>query len=96
MGVNIFGLKILAFAGGAFLAGLAGTIQAHATPSVVPDNYTFQESSFLLAAVVLGGMGTVVGVARDEDPHRLVRTGLEALADDDAGPRPVPPVPVAV
>ena len=29
MGVNTFGLKLLAFAMGAFLAGLAGTIKAH-------------------------------------------------------------------
>lgn len=29
MGVNVFGLKLLAFAGGAFLAGMAGTVKAH-------------------------------------------------------------------
>ncbi|MBO1754347.1 branched-chain amino acid ABC transporter permease [Allobranchiibius sp. CTAmp26] len=81
MGVNIFGLKILAFAGGAFLAGLAGTIQAHATPSVVPDNYTFQESSFLLAAVVLGGMGTVVGVALGATVLKLLPEKLRFIED---------------
>ena len=62
MGVNGFGLKLLAFAGGAFLAGLAGTIKAHQDVSVTPDQYQFLESAFLLAAVVLGGMGTVGGV----------------------------------
>lgn len=62
MGVNVFGLKLLAFAGGAFLAGLAGTIKAHQDSSVSPDQYQFLESAFLLAAVVLGGMGTVAGV----------------------------------
>ncbi|WP_226346165.1 branched-chain amino acid ABC transporter permease [Agilicoccus flavus] len=62
MGVNVFGLKLLAFAGGAFLAGLAGTIKAHHDVSVTPDQYQFLESAFLLAAVVLGGMGTVGGV----------------------------------
>jgi branched-chain amino acid transport system permease protein len=62
MGVNVFGLKLLAFAGGAFLAGLAGTIKAHQDTSVSPDQYIFLESAFLLAAVVLGGMGTVAGV----------------------------------
>ncbi|MBO1766302.1 branched-chain amino acid ABC transporter permease [Allobranchiibius sp. GilTou38] len=81
MGVNIFGLKILAFAGGAFLAGLAGTVQAHATPSVVPDNYTFQESSFLLAAVVLGGMGTVVGVALGATVLKLLPEKLRFIED---------------
>ncbi|MCE1178639.1 MAG: branched-chain amino acid ABC transporter permease [Micrococcales bacterium] len=62
MGVNVFGLKLLAFAGGAFLAGLAGTIKAHQDSAVSPDQYLFLESAFLLAAVVLGGMGTIAGV----------------------------------
>ena len=62
MGVNVFGLKLLAFAVGAFLAGLAGTIKAHQDTSMSPDQYVFLESAFLLAAVVLGGMGTVMGV----------------------------------
>ncbi|MDO5629434.1 MAG: branched-chain amino acid ABC transporter permease [Mobilicoccus sp.] len=62
MGVNVFGLKLLAFAGGAFLAGMAGTVKAHYDVSVTPDAYQFLESAFLLAAVVLGGMGTVGGV----------------------------------
>lgn len=62
MGVNVFGLKILAFVVGAFLAGMAGTIKAHQDVSVTPDQYIFLESAFLLSAVVLGGMGTVAGV----------------------------------
>jgi len=62
MGVNVFGLKLLAFAVGAFLAGLAGTIKAHQDGAVSPDQYMFLESAFLLAAIVLGGMGTIAGV----------------------------------
>jgi branched-chain amino acid transport system permease protein len=62
MGVNVFGLKILAFAVGAFLAGIAGTVKAHQDGAVSPDQYIFLESAFLLAAIVLGGMGTIAGV----------------------------------
>lgn len=62
MGVNTFALKLLAFAGGAFLAGVAGSVKAHNDLAVTPDQFTFLESAFLLAAVVLGGMGTVTGV----------------------------------
>jgi branched-chain amino acid transport system permease protein len=62
MGVNVFGLKVLAFAVGAFLAGMAGTIKAHHDVSVTPDQFVFLESAFLLAAIVLGGMGTIAGV----------------------------------
>ena len=62
MGVNVFGLKLFAFAGGAFLAGVAGSVKAHQDVSVTPDQYNFLQSAFLLAAIVLGGMGTVLGV----------------------------------
>ena len=62
MGVNVFGLKLLAFAIGAFLAGMAGTIKAHQDVAVSPGQYIFLESAFLLAAIVLGGMGTIAGV----------------------------------
>jgi branched-chain amino acid transport system permease protein len=62
MGVNVFGLKLFAFAGGAFLAGVAGSVKAHQDISVTPDQYDFLQSAFLLAAIVLGGMGTVLGV----------------------------------
>ena len=62
MGVNVFGLKLLAFAGGAFLAGVAGSVKAHVDVSVTPDQYVFMESAFLVAGIVLGGMGTVGGV----------------------------------
>ncbi|MQA94710.1 MAG: branched-chain amino acid ABC transporter permease [Streptosporangiales bacterium] len=66
MGVNTFRLKLLAFALGAAMAGLAGTVQAHVTTTVTPDQYQFlstapPNSAFLLAAVVLGGMGTITG-----------------------------------
>ncbi|MFG1806655.1 branched-chain amino acid ABC transporter permease [Streptomyces sp. NPDC049040] len=66
MGINGFRVKLVAFALGASLAGLAGTVSAHVTNSVVPDPYVFSgsvppNSAFLLAAVVLGGMGTVSG-----------------------------------
>ncbi|WP_394434966.1 branched-chain amino acid ABC transporter permease [Streptomyces sp. SGAir0957] len=66
MGIDGFRVKLIAFALGATLAGLAGTVSAHVTYSVVPSPYQFAgaappNSAFLLAAVVLGGMGTVSG-----------------------------------
>jgi branched-chain amino acid transport system permease protein len=61
MGINTFRMKLLAFAMGAFLAGAAGTVNAHVGASAAPDSFTFLESILLLAAVVLGGMGTVTG-----------------------------------
>ncbi|MGV9689583.1 branched-chain amino acid ABC transporter permease [Streptomyces sp. NPDC003444] len=66
MGINGFRVKLIAFALGAALAGLAGTVQAHVTYTVTPEQYLFAgpippNSAFLLAAVVLGGMGTMSG-----------------------------------
>jgi branched-chain amino acid transport system permease protein len=81
MGVNVFGLKLLAFAVGAFLAGLAGTIKAHQDTSVSPDQFIFLESAFLLAAVVLGGMGTVVGVLVGATVLKLLPEKLREVND---------------
>ncbi len=66
MGIHGYRFKLLAFALGASLAGFAGTINAHLLNTVTPDQYMFSASSppnsaFLLAAVVLGGMGTISG-----------------------------------
>jgi branched-chain amino acid transport system permease protein len=81
MGVNTFGLKILAFATGAFLAGVAGAVKAHHDVSVTPDQYVFLESSFLLAAVVLGGMGTVMGVLIGATILKLLPEKLRFFSD---------------
>ncbi|MFE4869644.1 branched-chain amino acid ABC transporter permease [Streptomyces sp. NPDC056682] len=66
MGINGFRVKLIAFALGATLAGLAGTVQGHLTSTVTPEQYQFAgsvppNSAFLLAAVILGGMGTMSG-----------------------------------
>ncbi len=81
MGVNTFGLKLLAFAGGAFLAGVAGSVKAHYDVSVTPDQYVFLESAFLLAAVVLGGMGTVMGVLVGATVLKLLPEKLRFFSD---------------
>ncbi len=81
MGVNTFGLKILAFAGGASLAGMAGTVKAHMDQAVSPDSYIFLESAFLLAAVVLGGMGTVGGVLIGASLLKFLPEKLRILDD---------------
>jgi len=60
-GINTVRLKLLAFAIGAGMAGVAGAVNVHVTSQVSPDSYTFIESILLVAAVVLGGMGTVPG-----------------------------------
>ena len=86
MGVNSFRLKLLAFALGASLAGLAGTVQGHVTYTVTPEQYQFAwpvppNSAFLLAAVVLGGMGTISGPLLGASLLYLIPKKLEFLKD---------------
>jgi branched-chain amino acid transport system permease protein len=61
MGVRTGPVKILAFLVGAMLAGLAGAFFAHKTATVSYESFRFIESVTLLAAVILGGMGTIPG-----------------------------------
>jgi branched-chain amino acid transport system permease protein len=61
MGVRTGPTKILAFLVGAMLAGLAGAFFAHKTATVSYESFRFIESVTLLAAVILGGMGTIPG-----------------------------------
>ncbi len=61
MGIRTGQVKILAFMIGAMLAGLAGAFFAHKTATVSYESFRFLESVTLLAAVILGGMGTIPG-----------------------------------
>jgi branched-chain amino acid transport system permease protein len=61
MGIRTGPIKILAFMIGATLAGFAGAFFAHKTATVSYESFRFTESVTLLAAVVLGGMGTIPG-----------------------------------
>ncbi|MEV0300532.1 branched-chain amino acid ABC transporter permease [Streptomyces prasinus] len=86
MGINGFRVKLIAFALGATLAGLAGTVQAHVTYTVTPEQYLFAgttppNSAFLLAAVVLGGMGTIAGPLIGASLLFLIPNKLQFLGD---------------
>ncbi|MFI2433869.1 branched-chain amino acid ABC transporter permease [Streptomyces sp. NPDC018693] len=86
MGINGFRVKLIAFALGATLAGLAGTVQAHVTYTVTPEQYQFAHvvppnSAFLLAAVVLGGMGTISGPLVGAALLYLIPAKLQFLGD---------------
>ena len=82
MGVDTVRLKLLAFAVGAFLAGAAGTVNAHVTTQVSPDSYTFLESILLVAAVVLGGMGTVPGALLGSAALFVIPEKLRSFQDE--------------
>ncbi|MDQ5987475.1 MAG: branched-chain amino acid transport system permease protein, livM [Syntrophus sp. SKADARSKE-3] len=62
MGVNTTLAKLSAFALGSTWAGLAGVVFAAKSTFINPASFTFLESAMILAIVVLGGMGSILGV----------------------------------
>ena len=63
LGINTTNTKLTAFAIGASFAGMAGSFFAARQNFISPESFTFNESAVILAAVVLGGMGSQLGVA---------------------------------
>ena len=62
MGIDKQRTKLAAFSLGAFWAGIVGVMFAAKTTFVNPASFTFLESAIILAIVVLGGMGSIIGV----------------------------------
>ncbi|WP_352243479.1 branched-chain amino acid ABC transporter permease [Lentzea sp. NBRC 105346] len=62
MGVPTFKFKLLAFAIGAMIGGLAGGVYAGKAVFIEPNTFPFILSATILAAVVLGGSGNLPGV----------------------------------
>jgi branched-chain amino acid transport system permease protein len=62
MGIDIMKMKLTTFALGALWAGLAGVMFAAKTTFINPASFTVWESILVLCIVVLGGMGSIVGV----------------------------------
>lgn len=62
LGLSPTRIKLTAFAISAAFAGFAGTLFAARQGFVSPESFTFAESAFVLAIVVLGGMGSQLAV----------------------------------
>jgi branched-chain amino acid transport system permease protein len=63
LGINTTTTKLTAFAVGAMFGGFAGAFFATRQGFVSPESFSFLESAFVIAIVVLGGMGSQLGVA---------------------------------
>ena len=62
VGINPTSVKLTAFSLGAMLGGFAGCFFAARQGFISPESFTFTESAIILAIVVLGGMGSQLGV----------------------------------
>jgi branched-chain amino acid transport system permease protein len=63
LGINTTSTKLTAFAIGAGFGGFAGSFFAARQGFISPESFTFMESAIVVAIVVLGGMGSQLGVA---------------------------------
>ncbi len=63
LGINTVTTKLTAFATGAMFGGFAGSFFAARQGFVSPESFVFLESAVILAIVVLGGMGSLTGIA---------------------------------
>jgi branched-chain amino acid transport system permease protein len=78
MGVSTIKFKLLAFAMGAAVGCLSGTLFAVQIGSITPESFTIIVSITALAVVILGGMGSIPGVIVGS----LLLIGLPGLLDE--------------
>ncbi|MGE0420341.1 MAG: high-affinity branched-chain amino acid ABC transporter permease LivM, partial [Acetobacteraceae bacterium] len=78
LGINVTNTKLTAFAMGAMFGGFAGAFFATRQAFISPESFTFIESATVLAIVVLGGLGSQLGVAL---AALIMVGGLEMLRD---------------
>jgi branched-chain amino acid transport system permease protein len=78
LGINVRNTKLTAFGIGAMFGGFAGAFFATRQAFISPESFTFIESATVLAIVVLGGLGSQLGVAL---AAIVMIGGLEALRD---------------
>jgi len=62
MGIDVMRYKLLAFFLSCFFAGIAGAIYAHYIGFINPVQFTMQSSIIYLGMLIVGGMGSVLGV----------------------------------
>ncbi len=93
LGMNPTNIKLTAFGMGAMFGGFAGAFFATRQGFISPESFTFMESAVILAIVVLGGMGSQIGVVlaaifliggtelfRNLEEYRMLVFGLGMVA----------------
>ncbi len=92
LGINVRNTKLTAFAIGATFGGMAGSFFATRQGFISPESFVFLESATILAIVVLGGLGSQLGIAvaalvmigffevfREINEYRMLAFGLSMV-----------------
>ncbi len=81
MGINTTRYKVIAFAFGAFFAGIAGALYANFFYFIKPDTFGFMKSIDILAMVVFGGMGSIMGSITGAVALSLISLFLQGIPE---------------
>jgi len=81
MGIDVPRFKLTAFALGTALAGLAGALYAQHLKFIAPDSFGFIESITVLSMVVVGGIGSVVGVSVSAAVLSVLPSWFQVIGD---------------
>lgn len=81
MGIDVDSHKMLAFVLGAAIAGLAGTLNAHLTFFIGPNEYGFDRGVEILTMTILGGIQGLLGPTLGAVIVTLLPEVLRGLAD---------------
>jgi branched-chain amino acid transport system permease protein len=79
LGIDLFRYKLTAFAIGSFYAGVAGALLGYFYRAMTPEYFTLTLSIFYLAAIIVGGLGTLLGTILGAVFMTLVPELLRAL-----------------
>jgi branched-chain amino acid transport system permease protein len=80
IGINTTYYKVLAFITGAFFAGIAGGLYAHFVTYINPSQFGFLKSFEIVVMVVVGGMGSTIGVILSATILTILPEALRAIA----------------
>jgi branched-chain amino acid transport system permease protein len=80
MGINTTKYKVVAFVVASFFAGVAGALYAHFKAFITPEGFNFFRSVDVVVIVILGGMGSTIGVVVAAVLLTILPEALRALA----------------
>ena len=80
IGINTTYYKVVAFITGAFFAGIAGGLYAHFVTYINPSQFGFLKSFEIVVMVVVGGMGSTIGVILSATILTILPEALRAIA----------------